>query len=144
MARRFKSHYSAVANPQPSLIPPTPSWQLSADTRCPALTKQAEPVVDGDDDHLAEAGEHAAVVQVARRPEVRVAVDVYHDRVQVGAACGRGQTGRLAHSSEQGMEVTGRARRGSRQVLELEMDTKKRNSGKMNVQRFSHCGVIKT
>lgn len=46
-----------------------------------SLTKDAETIVDGDDDNASIAGEHAAIVRVPRVPLVAFAVDVNHDGV---------------------------------------------------------------
>ena len=43
-------------------------------------TEDSEPVVDGDYDHVAVAGEDGAVVEVAAAPDEAVAVDEEDDR----------------------------------------------------------------
>ncbi len=58
------------------------------------LTEHSEPVVHGDDDDAAEAGEDAAVVRVARAELVRLAVDEEDHRQQtrVVVTCGERDT----------------------------------------------------
>lgn len=46
-----------------------------------ARTEHAEPVIEGDHDHVRVAGQHRAVVRAARVPLERLAVDVDHHRV---------------------------------------------------------------
>lgn len=64
-----------LLNPPWATPPPSGSEALG-------LTQNPQPVVDGDDDDVAVAGQDAAVDHVARPLHVGAPVDVDHDRLQ--------------------------------------------------------------
>lgn len=47
-----------------------------------ALTENAQPIVDGDDDYVAVAGQHGAIVRIAGAPLERFAVHEEEDGVR--------------------------------------------------------------
>ena len=42
--------------------------------------KDAQPVVDGDDHHIAITGQYSAIIQVTRTPAVRLTMNKQHHR----------------------------------------------------------------